>query len=206
MTERMIRKENAFGIINHWSLAVSCILLMITGFGFLFQVEPIGILFGGFNSMKSVHNWLGVVFTISLFLSMIPYLREALTFDADDLRWILVAGGYLSRKTKVPPMGKLNTGQKFFYIGLLLAGFGICVTGFLIWLLPVTREMLKWWHLFHNISFLYFTLFIPTHIYLGTFANPGSLAIMTSGTIPYEWAKKKSPKWIAEVEHHAAKE
>lgn len=203
MTERMIRKETTANIINHWSLAISCILLMITGYGFLFQVELIGRVFGGFNSMKSVHNWLGVVFTVSLLLTVVPYLREALTFDADDLRWIRVAGGYLSRKTKVPPMGKLNTGQKFFYIGLLASGVAISLTGFLIWLLPVHRQLLMWCHLFHNLCLLYFTVFIPTHIYLGTFANPGSFQIMVSGTVPYEWAKKKNPKWIAEVEHDA---
>lgn len=200
MTEKMIRKESRLGIVNHWTMAVSCILLMISGYGFLFRVELIGVLFGGFNAMKILHNWLGVIFTISLLVSMGSYLREALTFDADDVRWIMVAGGYLSRKTKVPPMGKINTGQKFFYIGLLACGVGISLTGFLIWLLPENRQVLMWSHLFHNLCFLYFTVFIATHIYLGTFANPGALRIMVSGTVPYEWAKKKCPKWIAEVE------
>jgi formate dehydrogenase subunit gamma len=205
MTERMIRKETRFDIINHWSMAVSCILLSITGYGFLFRVELIGLGFGGFNTMKTIHNWLGVIFTLSLLLSMGPYLKEALTFDADDLRWIRVAGGYLSHNVKSPPMGKINTGQKFFYLGLLFCGVGISVTGFLIWFMPGNKEWLRWFHLFHNLCFLYFVVSIPIHIYLGTFANPGSIQIMISGMVLYEWAKKKYPKWIAEVEQHASK-
>jgi formate dehydrogenase subunit gamma len=198
MTEKMIRKETRFDIINHWSLATSCILLAISGYGFLFQVQMIGSVFGGFNTMKAIHNWLGILFTISLLLSVGPYLREALTFDADDLQWIKVAGGYLSRNVKSPPMGKINTGQKFFYIGLLLCGIGISLTGFLIWFMPGNKQVLMWSHLFHNLCFLYFVVSIPIHIYLGTFANPGSIQIMVSGMVPYEWAKKKYPKWIGE--------
>jgi formate dehydrogenase subunit gamma len=201
----MIRKESRFNIFNHWFLAVSCILLMITGYGFLFRVEEIGWAFGGFNTMKTLHNWLGIVFMISLFLSVFPYLKEALTFDADDLRWIKVAGGYLSRKTKEPPMGKINTGQKFYYLGLFLCGIGISLTGVLIWLMPENKSWLMWSHLLHNLCFLYFVVSIPIHIYLGSFANPGSIQIMVSGMIPYDWAKKKYPKWIAEVEHQAPK-
>jgi formate dehydrogenase subunit gamma len=202
MMEEMIRKEARFNIINHWSLAVSCILLTITGYGFLFRLEPIGWVFGGFTTMKTLHNWLGVIFTVSLFLTMGTYLKEALTFDADDLRWIRVAGGYLSHTVKSPPMGKINTGQKFFYIGLLLCGIGISLTGLLIWLTPENRQWLMWSHLFHNLCFLYFVVSIPIHIYLGTFANPGAIQIMVSGMVPYAWAKKMYPKWIAEVEGH----
>jgi cytochrome b subunit of formate dehydrogenase len=46
---------------------------------------------------------------------------------------------------------------------------------------------------------------IPAHIYLGSLANPGTLRIMIYGTVPYSWAKKRHPKWIAEVEGHAHK-
>src|SRR5512136_1979733 len=135
-----IRKESGFGIFNHWVLALSCILLAVTGYGFLFKIEGIGGVFGGFNTMKVVHNWVGVAFSVSLFLSLFMYLKEALSFDADDIGWIKVAGGYLSHKVQVPPMGKINTGQKFFYIGLLLCGIGISITGFLIWLRPENKQ------------------------------------------------------------------
>ena len=196
----MIKKAGAFEIINHWVMAISCILLAVQGYGFLFHIEGIGSAFGGFNSMKTWHNYLGIAFSVSLFFSIFMYLKEALTFDSDDIGWITVLGGYLSHKVKVPPMGKINTGQKFFYLAVLIFGIGISASGYVIWLLPGNKQYILLSHIVHNISFVILMIAIPVHIYLGTVANPGTLRIMLSGTVPYQWAKKRHPKWVAEVE------
>jgi len=196
----MIKKAGAFEIINHWVMAISCILLAVQGYGFLFHIEGIGSAFGGFNSMKTWHNYLGIAFSVSLFFSIFMYLKEALTFDSDDIGWITVLGGYLSHKVKVPPMGKINTGQKFFYLAVLIFGIGISASGYVIWLLPGNKQYILLSHIVHNISFVILMIAIPVHIYLGTIANPGTLRIMLSGTVPYQWAKKRHPKWVAEVE------
>jgi len=198
--DKMIKKAGAFEIINHWVMAISCILLAVQGYGFLFHIEGIGSAFGGFNSMKTWHNYLGIAFSVSLFFSIFMYLKEALTFDSDDIGWITVLGGYLSHKVKVPPMGKINTGQKFFYLAVLIFGIGISASGYVIWLLPGNKQYILLSHIVHNISFVILMIAIPVHIYLGTIANPGTLRIMLSGTVPYQWAKKRHPKWVAEVE------
>ena len=201
----LIRKEPLYVIVNHWVLAVSCILLTISGFGFLYPDQPIGSLFGGSAAMKYIHNWLGVFFTISLLATIPTWLRECVTFDKDDIEWIKVAGGYLSHKVAIPPMHKLNTGQKLAYLGVLGMGFGIIVTGFVIWLMPPAQSLIFWSHLLHNLCFIGIAIFIPVHVYLGAIANPGTMRIMMSGTVPVWWARKKSPKWIQEVEegrHH----
>ena len=196
----MVKKANTEEIINHWILAVSCILLIITGYGFLFKIEPIYALFGNNYTMKTVHNWAGIVFTIALFATMFNYLHESLTFDADDLAWIKMGGGYLSKKhVKAPPMGKLNTGQKFYYLAILIGGLGIAVSGFVIWLVPITRALTLVFHLIHNLCFILFVVAVPAHIYLGTLANPGTLRIMVNGTVPLEVAKKRYPKWMKEI-------
>src|SRR5512135_1971592 len=99
--DKMIKKAGTFEIINHWVMAISCILLAVQGYAFLFHVEGIGSAFGGFNSMKTWHNYLGIAFSVSLFFSIFLYLKEALTFDSDDIGWIMVLGGYLSHKVTV---------------------------------------------------------------------------------------------------------
>jgi formate dehydrogenase subunit gamma len=195
----MVRKATSFEILNHWVMAISCIVLMISGYAFLFHLESVGSVFGGFPSMKVVHNWLGVVFIISLFLTLFNYLGEALDLSADDWQWIMVGGGYLSKKVTVPPMGKLNTGQKLYYLALLLFGVIIAASGFIIWLMPGARGWVLASHLFHNLAFDFFVVAVPVHIYLGTFANPGTFRIMIYGTVPLAWAKKKYPKWIKEM-------
>ena len=192
----MIRKSTVDEVVNHWLLAGSCILLMITGFAFLFHLESVGAIFGGFNTMKNVHNWLGVVFTVSLLYSTRHYLVDAFEYDADDLQWFKVAGGYLSHKVTVPPMGKYNPGQKLYYLAILLCGLGISLSGFGIWLMKDDSTIMLLSHLVHNLAFCVFAIAVPVHIYLSTLANPGTFQIMVNGKLPLALAKKRYPKWI----------
>ena len=97
-------------------------------------------------------------------------------------------------------MHKLNTGQKLFYLCLLLFGFGIIVSGASIWLLPNHQTAMIWAVVIHNICFILIGIFLPIHIYLSTLGNPGTLRIMLSGTVPVWWARKKSQLWVEEVE------
>ena len=196
----MIRKTTSEEIIIHWTMAISCIILIITGYGFLFKLEQLYALFGSNHTMKLVHNWAGVVFIIALFATMFNYLRESLTFDADDWAWLKMGGGYLSKKhVKAPPMGKLNTGQKLYYLVILAAGIVIGTSGFSIWLVQGNRVLLLMSHLLHNLTFILFVVAIPAHAYLGTLANPGTFRIMVYGTVPIEFARKKYPKWMKEI-------
>ena len=192
----MIRKSSVDEILNHWILAGSCILLMITGFAFLFHMEAVASVFGGFNTMKEVHNWGGVVFTLSMLYSMRHYLKDAFEYDADDAQWFKVAGGYLSHKVKVPPMGKYNPGQKLYYLAVVGAGLAIAVSGFAIWFMKDNGTIMLLAPLVHNVAFCIFVLAVPVHIYLGTLANPGTFKLMVSGTLPLEEAKRRYPKWM----------
>lgn len=198
----MVRKASAFEILNHWVMAVSFFILSVSGYGFLFHVEGIGSVFGGFNQMKVIHNWVGVVFSVSLFFTLFSYIVEALSISGDDIAWIFKGGGYFSKKTVVPPQGKLNTGQKLYYLTVLAAGIAITATGLIIWLRPEMADIKKWIllsHLVHNISFVLMVIAIPLHIYLATLANPGTVRIMLYGTVPVEWARKRHPKWVQKI-------
>lgn len=198
--KNMIALTTSAERIFHWTFAISCILLTLSGFGFIFKNAAIAGLFGGFESMKNIHNWLGVVFIASLLLGSVNWLKHALRFDADDVRWISVAGGYLSHKVKVPPMGKLNTGQKISYIGVLLSGILLTATGAVIWFFPEAKPLFLLSFFAHNLGFLFLCIFIPMHIYLGTIGNPGTFQLMVNGKIPYSRAKSHYPKLIAEME------
>jgi len=192
----MVRKSSVDEILNHWILAGSCILLMITGFAFLFHMESVASVFGGFNAMKDVHNWGGVVFALSMLYSMRHYLKDAFEYDADDAQWFKVAGGYLSHKVTVPPMGKYNPGQKLYYLAVVGAGIAIALSGFAIWFMKDNGAIMLLAHLVHNVAFCIFVLAVPVHAYLGTLANPGTLKLMVSGTLPLEEAKRRYPKWM----------
>lgn len=193
---RMIRKANAFEIVNHWVLAVSFFILTISGFGFLFHLNQMNSLFGSFAQMKIVHNWTGVVFMVSLTFTMFSYLPVSLSYTADDIVWIAKAGGYLSKRAVIPPQDKINTGQKLYYLVLLAAGYAISASGLGIWLVSGDKSLILLSHLAHNISFDLFVIMIPVHIYLGSIVNPGALRIMIDGRVPLDWAKSHHGKWV----------
>ncbi len=203
MNNNMIRKVNGLEILIHWTLAISFFILVISGFGFLFHMESVGSAFGGFNQMRDIHNWVGVVFAVALFLTVFHYLPVALRFTSDDTAWLLKGGGYFSKKkAHVPPQDEINAGQKLLYIVVLLMGIAISVTGIIIWLRPDMTEMNKWVlfsFLVHNISFDIYLIVIPVHIYMATLANPGTLRIMISGSVPVEWARKRHAKWVQKM-------
>jgi len=110
-----------------------------------------------------------------------------------------VAGGYLSHKVKVPPMGKYNPGQKLYYLAILVGGIAIFLSGLGIWLMKDNSTIMLLSHLFHNVAFCIFVIAVPVHIYLGTLANPGTFQIMINGLMPLSDAKKKHPKWMKAV-------
>ena len=198
----MIKKVTGPEILIHWTLAISFFILVISGFGFLFHMESVGSAFGGFNQMRDIHNWTGVVFAAALLLTIFHYLPVSLHFTGDDIAWLLKGGGYLAKKTHLPPQDEINAGQKLLYFAVLILGIAISVTGIIIWLRPDMTEMNKWVlfsFLIHNISFDLFLIVIPVHIYMATLANPGTLRIMITGTVPVEWARKRHAKWVQKM-------
>ena len=133
---------------------------------------------------------------LSLLYSLRHYLIDALEYDADDLQWFKVAGGYLSHKVTVPPMGKYNPGQKLYYLAVVVFGIAIAASGLGMWLMKDNPTVMLLSHIVHNVSFVVFVIAVPVHIYLGTLANPGTFKLMVSGTLPLDEAKRRYPKWM----------
>jgi len=200
--KKMVKKANAFIIVNHWVLAGSFFIQMISGFGLLFHIQQVISLFGDLSTMKSWHIHYGVVFLVSLIFTMFHYLSVSLGFSSDDIQWLSNAGGHLSKKVKLPPQDELNAGQKIYYLTVLITGLALCTSGLFIWLRPFSADMAGWLllaHRIHRIGLYLLILIIPFHIYLATLANPGTLRIMVYGTIPLDWAKKRHAKWVQQM-------
>lgn len=194
---KMIQKTTAFERFVHLLLALSGLTLLLTGLGFLYQQELgwLNTIFGGVHIAKEIHNWGGIVFIVSLVLSLGTWVPECLKWSGDDSKWIGMLGGYFSRDAEPPPQGKINAGQKLLGLVVFISGVLIGISGLIIWLTTPTAL----WVLIHNICFLLFAVFVPLHIYLATAANPGTFRIMTRGDVPLYWAKKKHAKWVKET-------
>lgn len=195
----MVQRATAYERVVHWLLAISGLVLLFTGLGFLYAQELgwINRAFGGPAIARTIHNWAGVVFTGAVVLSMGVWLSDALSFSKDDWAWIGQMGGYFSKDAVPPPQGKLNAGQKFYVLTVVVFGLLISLSGFILWF-SGTKAAMGWGVLLHNIATLVFAVTIPVHIYLGTAANPGTFRVMTKGDVPLYWARKKHAKWVKE--------
>lgn len=197
---KMVEKATLGERINHWALAVSFFVLFFTGFGFAFRSFGIFLdFFGGPHLAATIHEWFGVVFIFSVLFTIGSYLSEAMSFGPEDSEWIRLRGGYLEHGQEIPPQGRMNFGQKMFYLLVLGGGLLIGLSGFMIWLGTGGRGGMIFAHFLHNVIFFFMVVAVPVHIYLATAANPGVLRVMLRGTVPLEWARKHHGKWVKQL-------
>lgn len=203
MKKGMIQATDAFERIVHWSLAFSCLILCFTGLGMMFpSFNFLGVPLGGLRSLKYVHNFTGLFFTVSLFFAIRMWWKEAGVFQLpEDLDWMKCAGGYLWHVDKVPEVGKYNPGQKAFFLTVGVFGLVMVLTGLVLWFplgLPV--GLVRWMYPLHALGFVVIFAFFFVHLYLGTIGSPGSLPAMLSGWVSRAWLLKQHPKWLKEME------
>ncbi len=204
MKKGMILVTDGYERLVHWILALSCIILIVSGLGMMFESFNIfGTLVGGLKNLKLIHNFSGLIFAVGLILAIRMWWKEAGVFVfPEDLEWFKVAGGYLWHVDKVPETGKYNPGQKMFF--LTVAGFGVImiITGLIMWFpsaLPV--GLVRWMYPLHALGFVVIFAFFFVHLYLGTIGNPGTVQAMIHGWVTRGWLKKQHPGWLREMEH-----
>lgn len=201
MSGHLVQRTKAWERVNHWVMALSFIVLALTGLGFLYHsLSWLNTVFGGVQLAKDIHKWAGLVFLVSIFFTLFSYLAESLRWTVDDSRWLATMGGYFSKEAEDIPQGRLNAGQKLYYlIVVLLGGIAIGLSGLLLWLGSTDAGLLRFAHFLHNLTTAVFLFAVPLHIYLGTAANPGTFRAMTRGTVTKAWAKKHHAKWAREI-------
>lgn len=193
---KMVQKTTTGERINHWAMMISFLVLFLTGFGFAFNsLNWLNTIFGG-NAMASLfHKWGGLVFLATVLISLGNYFAESISYGPEDKAWLDSYGGYLNKNVELPPQGKMNFGQKLFYL-IVVVGCGLLVSasGVALWLGPGA-----WSHVLHNLAFAFMAFAVPVHVYLATAANPGVFRVMTRGTVSLDFARKHYGKWVKEA-------
>ncbi len=194
---RYIERFNAAERVLHWTLAASFFILVLSGLG-LYAHTFFGYFdfFGGPQQGILFHKWAAIVFLISSVLLFFSEVKEMLSFDSDDARWLSKFGGYLSRKKEEIPQGKFNAGQKLFGLFSFVATLVMAVSGFIIWE-PTAfgRGLTQFSLMIHGLFFTLFMMGVIVHIYLATIGNPGTLEGMLWGHVKKSWARFHAIKW-----------
>lgn len=191
----------------HWGLIFGFLPAALTGF--VIWLKPGSEDF--VNLAMRIHIIGAVILTISCIIytvfcldRVIGFIRRSFSFDDRDVGWLMVGGGYpqkmlLGKKIIVPPMGKINSGQKIFGICLLIGGFLLIVTGWILYaLIPVApKNFIFWVDKIHLVVGIFLGLFMFVHIFLGIYNWGEFKAMFGDGTQPLGEAEDHNPVWVA---------
>jgi len=202
---KMIERFSAVERAAHWTMAISFIVLALSGLTTLFGkhvlLPVIGYtLFSWFSALaKNLHNFVGPVFILSVLVFVVIYIKDNFP-AARDLEWLMKGGGLLSGKQI--PSGRFNAGEKAYFWGaVIVLTIVMSVTG-LVLLFPnfeQLRTTMQQMSIIHAIGAILYIAMASFHIYLGTAGMEGAYQIMRTGYADEAWAKEHHSLWYEEV-------
>lgn len=178
-----------FHRVIHWLAGISFIVLVPTGLIMIF-----GSAFGGGSFVrvcKELHAIATPLFCIAVIPMLLMWLKEMLP-TSDDIKWMMIMGGYLNKRKDPIPAGKFNAGQKMWFWLCTLGGIVMILTGAAMYFqdfnlsiikaLEISQiDFLRGSAIVHNILGMAVTALFMTHIYMSVFAIKGAIHSMISG-------------------------
>jgi len=189
--------------INHWIVAISFVLLALSGLA-LFHPALFWLtnLFGGGPWTRILHPFIGCFMVAAFFLLGMKLWRDN-TLQQRDWTWLREIDDVVNnREQNLPEVGRYNGGQKLLFFTIIVCLTCLLLSGIVIW-----REyfsgyfsigVLRLGALAH--AFFAFVLIcaIIVHIYAGIWVK-GSIRAMTRGWVTPGWAWKHHRAWFREV-------
>jgi formate dehydrogenase subunit gamma len=204
-TKPGIARYTAGQRVNHWTTAITFVLLAASGLAFFHPAFfPLVHLFGSPQWARILHPWIGVVMFASFSILAVRMWSRNL-WEANDLQWIRQLDDViLNHDERMPPIGKYNPGQKLLFYAMVGTMIVLLLTGIVIWrsifgvLIAWPIEVYRTAVLLH--AFCAFVLIsgIIVHIYSALWVK-GSIGAMTRGTVSGAWARHHHPRWYREM-------
>jgi len=195
--------------ILHWVHLVSFCILFLTGL--VLFIPQLG--FFAQDSVTRVIHRIGAAIFIIAPLIYIPMnwqatkrgIKEAFSWGASDIGWLKAAPRYYfsGDEKDMPPQGSMNTGQRLWWLIVLVSGVLFTITGLIMWFAKTSAPaaVLQWMVFIHDVAFILAGTMLLLHIYLGIFHPLMTEAwkAIYKGTVSVEYAKKHHAKWYEEV-------
>ena len=206
-TGRRIERFTPFERAAHWSNAIAFVVLAVSGiviaFGKFFLLPVMGATLFGWLSygLKTVHNFAGPLFAVSLLVVIFTFIRDNLPAKG-DLHWLRRGGGLLSGHEV--PSHRFNAAEKLlfwggvFLIGLIVVGSGL-VLDLLVPGLGDTRGEMQVAHMIHAVGAVLMMAMFLGHIYIGTVGMKGAYGAMRTGYVDEGWAKEHHEWWYEDI-------
>lgn len=206
-TGRKIERFTPFERSAHWTNAIAFCALAISGivmaYGKYFLLPIIGgTLFGWLTyALKNLHNFAGPLFTVSLVVVFITFVKDNMP-SKDDLVWLLKGGGLFSGVEV--PSHRFNAGEKvLFWAGVLFLGAVVVASGLVLnMLIPgliYERSTMQIANMIHGVASLLMMAMFIGHIYMGTLGMRGAYSAMRTGYVDETWAKEHHELWYDDI-------
>ena len=200
--DEIVRYEPATRI-NHWIVAISFVLLALSG---LALVHPalfwLTNLFGGGPWTRILHPFIGLVMVIA-FVFLGAKMWHENVMQPRDWQWLRQIKDVVNnREDALPEVGKYNAGQKLLFYAIVLCLIGLLLSGIVIWrayfAVYFSVEVIRFASLLHAFCAFVLICAIIVHIYAAIWVK-GSVKAMTRGTVSYGWAWKHHRLWFREA-------
>jgi len=213
---------------GHWLLAISFLILAVTGLNMLYGRYTLLPLMGpeAFGTMTLIGKWAhhisSATFVVGLVWVVLKWLPDNIPHWSDFV-WLAKGGGFFSKDSH-PPAKKFNAGQKAIFWLVVLMGASTTLSGIAL-LMPFEFAMfaktfaaingvfgtdlptqftalqeMQLHQLWHAIVALMLTAVIVAHIYIGTIGMEGGFEAMGSGKVDLNWAREHHSLWVEELE------
>lgn len=207
-TGRLIERFTSVERIVHWTVAISFLTLAFTGLLMLFGKHVILPLFGhtlfGWLTYagKNIHNFVGPIFTGSIVVFFVIYVRDNLP-QAADWKWLRRVGGLVGKEHV--SAGRFNAGEKlWFWGGMVVLGLIVSASGFVLNMLvpgiDYTRGNMQLANVVHIVAAVLVFAISLGHIYIGTIGIEGAYGAMRTGYVDDTWAQEHHDLWYQDIQ------
>jgi formate dehydrogenase subunit gamma len=189
--------------VNHWITAASLVLLAISGLS-LFHPSLFFLsgLFGGGETTRAIHPWIGVVLFFG-FLGLFLRFWRANLWKREDGTWMARLRDVLAKHDeRLPEVGKYNAGQKMvFWLMSVLIIILIC-SGLVLWdqyfADYTTVGQKRAAVLIHALAAIVIICVWIVHVYAAIWVR-GTIRAMVKGSVTGGWAWRHHRKWLREL-------
>lgn len=203
-------------ILIHWLVAISGIVLIITGFGEMpiykrYNVTKIPFLqfLGSYETNLILHYIFAVFFVFAVFYHIFYHLRKkefALLPRKGDFKESIHIIKAMIKNEKEPPHHKFLAEQRLAYVAIGVVSLILIITGFIktyknLGPIVLNPDFLMFVTLVHTIATMFFVLLFLLH--LSAFIvkdNRKLLKSMFTGYVDYEYVKRRHPRWLEDIE------
>lgn len=209
----MLLKHEKSTRIFHWVNLIVFMALLLSGLAIYHQkLQFLAMFFGGLKNAAKLHQYFGFAYFIVPLIYIVmrfdlfkTFIRRISGFDADDMQWLKISGGYMAPLITgdVPEQGKFNAGQKSLCWVVIALSCVLSLTGLIMIFYTSFPPMLaRFSYLIHAASGIFLGCGVFVHFYLAAIHPRSSKeykTMMRDGYIEEEFAQHHNAKWYREM-------